>query len=84
MLRLGMEVVPMILIGLVPAAVVATAFGVVVVGVQLTDRRMALRNPSRHSRADAFTRKVLGVYVRQSLRGGTGEHDTTDPWQTRR
>jgi hypothetical protein len=79
-----MEVVPMILIGLVLAAVAAAAFGVVVVAVQVTDRRMTLRQPSQHSRADAFTRKVLGVYVRQSLRGGTDEYDTTGPWQSRR
>jgi hypothetical protein len=71
----------MILIGLVLAAVGAAAFGVVVVGVQATDRRMALRSPSQHSRMDAFTRKVLGVYVRRSTTGGSDDEDAAGPWQ---
>jgi hypothetical protein len=73
----------MILIALVLGVVAAVAFCVVVVGVQATERRMALRDPSRRSRADTFTRKVLGVYVRQSLRSGTDD-DSTDPRQARR
>jgi len=77
-----MEVVLMIFIGLILAAAVVTVFGVVIVGVHVTDRCMALRSLSQHSRAEAFTRKLLGVYVRQPLRGGTDDNDA--PWQTRR
>ena len=73
MLQPGMEVVPMIWIGLVLAAVVTTAFGALVVGVQTTDRRMRLRHSWSYSRADAFARKVLGVYVRQA-----SQHDISD------
>ena len=83
MLRTGMEVVPMIVIGLLLAAVVAVAFGAVVIGVQATDRHMRLRDSSHHGRADAFARKVLGVYVRQPRRG-RGRDATDDNWQTGR
>ncbi len=84
MLRTGMEVVPMIVIGLLLAAVVAVAFGAVVIGVQATDRHMRLRDSSHHGRADAFARMVLGVYVRQPLRRGRGQDATDDNWQTGR
>ena len=80
LLQPGMEVVPMIVIGLLLAAVVAVAFGAVVVGVHGTDRHMRLRDPSHHGRVDAFTRKVLGVYVRQSHSRGTDEDVTADRW----
>jgi hypothetical protein len=76
MLRAGMEVVPMIVLGLVLAAVVAVAFGAVVVGVQATDRRLRLRDSSYHGRADAFARMVLGVYVRQAPQRRTTEGET--------
>ncbi len=84
MIRLGMEVVPMILLVLVLAAAVAVAFCVVVVGVQVTDHRLGLRDSSDHGRADAFARKVLGVYVRRSATSGTDDDDAIGPWQTRR
>jgi hypothetical protein len=83
-LRLGMEVVPMIVIGLVLAAAAAAAFGAVVVGVQATERRTRLRDASHHGRADAFARKVLGVYVRQAPRRRTTEEMRADYWQTGR
>jgi hypothetical protein len=81
-LRTGMEMVPMIVIGLLLAAVAAVAFGAVVIGVQGTDRHLRLRDPSHHGRADAFARRVLGVYVRQPLRRGRGQDATEDNWQT--
>jgi hypothetical protein len=83
-LRLGMEVVPMIVLGLVLAAAVAMAFGAVVVGVQATERRMRLRDSSYHGRVDAFARKVLGVYVRQAPRRRTTEGVDADRWPTGR
>ena len=64
-LRLGTEVVPMIVIALIVAAAAAVAFVVVVAGVQATDRRLRLRDQSGHGWADGFARRVLGVYVRQ-------------------
>jgi hypothetical protein len=79
-----MEVVPMIVIGLVLAAVVATAFGAVVVGVQATERRMRLRDSSYHGRVDAFARKVLGVYVRQASRRGADDDAADNEWPTGR
>jgi hypothetical protein len=80
-LQTGMEVVPMIVIGLLLAAVAAVAFGAVVIGVQATDRHMRLRDSSDHGRADAFARKVLGVYVRQPQRRGRGQDATDDNCQ---
>jgi len=79
-----MEVIPMIVLGLLLAAVVATAFGAVVVGVQATDRRMRLRDSSYHGRMDAFARKVLGVYVRQASQRGPDDDVADDRWQTGR
>ena len=84
MLRTGMEVVPMILLGLVLAAVVTMAFGALVVGVQATDRRLRLRDSRSYSRADAFARKVLGVYVRQASQRGPDDDVADDRWQTGR
>ena len=84
MLQTGMEVVPMIVIGLLLAAVVAVAFGAVVIGVQATDRQTRLRDSSHHGRADAFARKVLGVYVRQPPRRGRGQDTADRGWQTGR
>ena len=84
MLQTGMEVVPMIVIGLLLAAVAAIAFGAVVIGVQATDRHLRLRDSSDHGRADAFARKVLGVYVRQPPRRGGGQDVTDDDRQTGR
>jgi hypothetical protein len=79
-----MEVVPMIVFGLVLAALVAMAFGAVVVGVQATDRRLRLRDSWSHNRADAFARKVLGVYVRQAVQRGPDDGADDDYWQTGR
>lgn len=64
LLRPGLEVIPVIFAVLVLGAAVVVTFGVLVVGVQVTDHRMRLRDPSHHGRADAFARRVLGVYVR--------------------
>lgn len=80
----GMEVVPMILLVLVLAAVVAAAFAVVVVGVQITDHRMGLRNSRHHGRAEAFARKVLGVYAGQQLTGEPDEDTAASQRQARR
>jgi len=61
----------MIVIALiVAAAAAATAFAVVVAGVQATDHRMRLRERSGHGWADAFARRVLGVYVRRTTNHG--------------
>jgi len=54
-----------IVIALVIAGIAAVAFMVLVAGVQGTDHRMSLRSRSATGPADAFARRVLGVYVRQ-------------------
>jgi hypothetical protein len=54
-----------IVIVLVISGVALVAFMVLVAGVRGTDRRMRLRSRSTSGPADAFARKVLGVYVRQ-------------------
>jgi hypothetical protein len=77
------EVVPVIFAALVLGAVAAVGFGVVVAGVQATDRRMRLREPSHHGWADAFARWVLGVYVRQHTHHGP-EQDQHDHNRGRR
>ena len=84
MLRTWMEVVPVIVTGLVLAAVVAAALGAVVGGVRRTDRHKRLSDSSHHGHADAFARKVLGVYARQPLRRGADEDVTADRWNTGR
>ena len=84
MLRPGMEVIPMIVLGLLLAAVVAMAFGAVVVGVQATDRRMRLRDSSYHGRMDAFARRVLGVYVSQTSQRGPDDDAPDHDWPTGR
>ena len=58
----------MIVIALIIAGIAATAFVVLVVGIQVTDRRMRLREPYPSGIADAFARKVLGVYTRQKAK----------------
>jgi hypothetical protein len=60
----------MIFIGLAAAAVTVVAFVVVVAGVQATDRRLSLGERIGRGWADAFARRVLGVYVRQTQDAG--------------
>ena len=55
----------MILVVLIFAGIPLAAFVVLVVGVRATDHRMRLCDPSQGGHADAFARKVLGVYVCQ-------------------
>lgn len=74
----------MILIVLVLAASVAATFAVVVVGVQITDHRMGLRNSRHHGGAEAFARKVLGVYASQHLTGEPDEDANGSRRQARR
>ncbi len=54
-----------IVIALVISGIALVAFMVLVAGVRGTDRRMSLRSRSASGPADAFARRVLGVYVRQ-------------------
>lgn len=63
-LRIGVEVVPMIFVALAVGAVAVVAFAVVVAGVQASDRRGLGEWPGR-GWADGFARRVLGVYVRR-------------------
>jgi len=55
------------------------AFAVLVAGVHSTDRRMSLRD-TRAGHAEAFARRVLGVYVRQqAVPPGPSAGVTTQP-----
>jgi hypothetical protein len=54
-----------IVIALVIFGIALTAFVVLVAAVRRTDRRMSLRSQAGSGLADAFARRVLGVYVRQ-------------------
>jgi hypothetical protein len=73
----------MIVIALIIAAAAATALGVVVAGVQMTDHRKELREQPGYGRADRFARRVLGVYVRQPSSHGPAK-DRTAHGQERR
>lgn len=73
----------MIVVALIIAGIAATAFVVVVIGVQVTDHRMRLREPYPGGFADAFARKVLGVYTRQRPKRARDD-DEFAQWRTRR
>jgi hypothetical protein len=73
----------MLITALVVAVGVFAAFVVVVVGVRGTDRRKDLCDPSRSGFADAFARRVLGVYIRQTT-DQLYEHDQTTHCQMKR
>ncbi len=55
----------MIIAGLILGGVVLAAFLILVAGIRSTDRSRGLRDPGGDGRAEAFARRVLGVYVRQ-------------------
>ncbi len=57
--------------------IATVAFMVLVAGVRCTDRRLTLRDRSSDRLADAFARRVLGVYVRQPEDGACRETETT-------
>jgi hypothetical protein len=73
----------MIAIALIIAGIAATVFVVLVVGIQVTDHRMRLREPHPSGIADALARKVLGVYTRQTPTPARDE-DEAAQWLTRR
>jgi hypothetical protein len=53
------------------------AFVVVVLGIRVTERRNALRQPG-YGRIDSFTRRLLGVYAdRPRCENGSAEYDRT-------
>lgn len=66
----------MIALALGICAIGLVAFGILVAGIRGSERRMSLEHSSPHGFADAFTRKVLGVYVRQEA-ASQQEHDCT-------
>jgi hypothetical protein len=74
----------MIVIVLILVGVAVAAFAAVIIGVQITDHRMSLRDPSHAGFADAFARWVLGVYVRQPSERAQCEDRTADCGQGRR
>ena len=76
--------IPVIVIALILVGITVAAFVAVVIGVQITDHRMRLRDPSHASFADAFARRVLGVYVRQLSERAQCEDETADCGQGRR
>jgi hypothetical protein len=56
----------MICFALILATGTAAAFVVLVAGIHRAERRRTLLNQADHGNADTFTRRVLGVYVRQA------------------
>lgn len=66
----------MILAGLILAGAILAviAFVVLVAGVQATERRQSLHDPSRDGRAARFARWVLGVHACQFPPAGDREH----------
>ena len=64
----------MIIAGLIISSVALAAFFILVGGIRATDRCRGLRDPGGDGRAEAFARRVLGVYVRQPV-GRDRSHD---------
>ena len=58
------------------------AFAAVVLSVHATERRHALRQPG-YGRVDTFTRRLLGVYVRQKPKRARDD-DEFAQWLMRR
>jgi hypothetical protein len=55
----------MILAGLAIGGLIFAGFLILVIGIRGTERHRGLRNPYGDGVAEAFARRVLGVYVRQ-------------------
>lgn len=53
----------MFIAGLILAGAALGAFLILVAGIRRTDRSYGLRDPASDSRAEAFARRVLGVYA---------------------
>ena len=64
----------MVIAGLIIGGVALAAFLILVGGIRATDRSRGLRDPDGDGRAEAFARRVLGVYVRQPT-GRDRSHD---------
>jgi hypothetical protein len=74
----------MIIAGLIVGGVALAAFLILVAGIRCTDRNRGLRDPGGDGRAEAFARRVIGVYVRQPD-GHDHTHDRADRYgQARR
>lgn len=73
----------MIVVAFIIGGVATVAFAAVVIGVQITDHRMRLRDTSQSGFTEAFARNVLGVYTRQAPRPARDE-DAPGQIQARR
>jgi hypothetical protein len=78
-------VIPVIVFAFIAAGtaalLVSLAFVAVVAGIHATERRHALRQPG-YGRTDTFTRRLLGVYVRQKPKAD--HHGEFARWLMRR
>lgn len=73
----------MIIAGLIISGVALAAFLVLVAGIHTTDRSHGLCDPDGDRRAEAFARRVLGVYVREPGKRPCDEEESIQ-WQVRR
>jgi len=74
----------MVIAGLIIGGTAFAAFLILVGGIRATDRTRGLRDPGGDGRAEAFARRVLGVYVRQPT-GRDRSHDKANRYgQVRR
>jgi len=73
----------MIIAGLIISGAALAAFLILVAGIHITDWSHGLCDPGGDSRAEAFARRVLGVYVRQPAERPCNEDEFTQ-WQVRR
>jgi hypothetical protein len=67
----------MVIAGFIIGGTALAAFLILVGGIHATDRSRGLRDPGGDGRAEAFARRVLGVYVRQPT-GRDHSHDQTN------
>jgi hypothetical protein len=64
----------MLIAGLILSGAALVAFLILVAGIRSTDRSRGLRDPATDSRAEAFTRRVLGVYADRPHRQNATTH----------
>jgi hypothetical protein len=68
----------MLIAVLILSGAVLAAFLILVAGIRSTDRSRGLRDPAHDSRAEAFARRVLGVYAdRPRPKNATSQREYT-------